>query len=260
MAAALFLAVSAWTGAGLHARLRPPVRTAVVLPGSVTETLELRGLALRRERALLGRGPVTLLPENGQRVAAGQAVAELWDGELLCAPGSALFFSDTDGREDLDPELLEDLDARGLEALMARRSQADWNAFGRLVTGRDWYFAALCREAPPPGDYEILFEGTDRAVPARLLRAEDGLVILRLTWQEGLMSLRIARAQLILRRLQGLQLPADAVRTQPDGTNTVELLTVHGPETRAVTLIYRDESLALCAPEELSPGSTVIIG
>ena len=38
------------------------------------------------------------------------------------------------------------------------------------------------------------------------------------------------------------------------------LLTVHGPETRAVTLIYRDESLALCAPEELSPGSTVIIG
>ena len=235
MAAALFLAVSAWTGAGLHARLRPPVRTAVVLPGSVTETLELRGLALRRERALLGRGPVTLLPDNGQRVAAGQAVAELWDGELLWAPGSALFFSDTDGREDLDPELLEDLDARGLEALMARRSQADWNAFGRLVTGRDWYFAALCREAPPPGDYEIL-------------------------WQEGLMSLRVARAQLILRRLQGLQIPADAIRDQPDGTSTVELLTVHGPETRAVTLIYRDEDLALCAPEELSPGSTVIIG
>ena len=146
MAAALFLAVSAWTGAGLHARLRPPVRTAVVLPGSVTETLELRGLALRRERALLGRGPVTLLPENGQRVAAGQAVAELLDGELLCAPGSALFFSDTDGREDLDPELLEDLDARGLEALMGtgilprsagRRRRPETTRFcSRARTGR----------------------------------------------------------------------------------------------------------------------------
>ena len=64
----------------------------------------------------------------------------------------------------------------------------------------------------------------------------------------------------ILRRLRGLEIPAGALRDQPDGTTTVELLTVHGPETRAVTLIYRDEDLALCAPEDLTPGSTVIIG
>ena len=260
MAAALFLAGSAWLGAGLNARLRPPARTAVLLPGSITETIPLRGLALRRETLLLAQGPVTLLPENGQRVAAGQTVAELWDGESLCAPGSALFFTDTDGWEDLGPELLEELDAQTLEQLMARPGRRDWNALGRLVTGRDWYFAALAGEDPAPGDYELLFEGTDRAVPARLLRSEDGLLVFRLTWQEGLMSLRLARGELILRRLRGLEIPAGALRDQPDGTTTVELLTVHGPETRAVTLIYRDEDLALCAPEDLTPGSTVIIG
>ena len=232
----------------------------MVLPGSVTETLTLRGLALRTEQVLCAPGVTTVFAESGQRVAAGQAVAELAEGELLCSPGSALFFSDTDGYEFLDPSLSESLDARGLEALMAQPPQREKTAIGRLVTGRDWIYAALASQSPPPGDYELLFEGAQQAVPARLLRSEDGLLLFRLTAREGLMSLRTVSAQLLLRRLSGLELPVSAVHFARDGTTTVNILTVHGPESRTVTLIYRDEERCLAALDSLTSGSTVIIG
>lgn len=261
VAAALFLAACAWAGAGLYRALRPGPRTVIAREALVSETLALEGIILRREQLIEGPGEISA--PAGQRLAAGTLLGRTASGAQIRAGESALYYPDWDGYEGLGPELAEDLDAAGLEALLKGKPRRVKNALGRLVPGREWFYAALLREgdAPEPGRYRLLFEGQEEAVPASLLRAEDGLLIFRLSVQEGALE-RKPRARLILRELRGLELPTDALE-QRDGEPGVELLQVSGPEWTPVSLIYRDEQRCLVAPASqdggLVPGSSVLL-
>ena len=264
-AALLFLALCAWAGAALYRCLRPARRSAVAARAVYTERAALEGIALREERLLIAREALRPAVADGCRVAAGDAVAFAGDKPLLTsAPGR--FCADWDGYETLSPALCPTLDASGLRALLASEPADTENAFGRLVYGFSWYFAALCEEAAllSPGAYRVEFEGREERLPARLVRAENGLVILRLADAEGFSSLRRCSAALILHEEEAIAVPLSALRTLPDGGYAVEVLSASGAQSRPVTVLGIEGASVLLRPAEgeqlFRPGCTVLLG
>lgn len=264
-AALLFLAICAWAGAALYRSLRPARRSAAARRAVYTESASLEGIALREETLLSAGEALRPAVADGSRVAAGAAVAFAGERPMLAAaPGR--FCADWDGYEALSPALCAALDAAGLRALLASEPAKTENAVGRLVCGFSWYFAALCEDADllPPGAYRVEFEGKTERLRARLVRAEDGLVILRLEAAEGFYSLRRCRARLILHEEEAIAVPLAALRTLPDGAYAVDVLAASGLQTRPVTLLGIEGGELLLRTEEgeayLRPGCSVLLG
>ena len=265
LTALLFTAVCAWLAAALFApgSAESHVRAEYM---ELYEALELHGIVLRQEQALCGE---SLLPASasGSRLAAGSVLGQR-EGESILSPSSGLYFDDTDGFEYLSPEILKNLGGAGLEELLARRPQSGEKRFGRLVTGRDWYYAAFApkREvSPEKGRCRLRFEG-DTEREARLIDIRDAgerlILIFRLTAEdEELLRLRRCSASLILSDHGGLAVPAEAVYTDGQGNKFVYCCTALGTEKTAVECIYESGRLCLVrATEEgrLPPGSRVI--
>ena len=172
VAAALFLASCAWGGAGLYARLRPAAEEAAA--ESAPNFPLLRGIALRREEALRLPASAVLLAQSGERLAAGQALACLADGSLLTAACSCLYFSDSDGWEDLSPPDPAELSVPGVRALLD--SPASARGQGRLVREENWYFAALADASAPlpaPGPCRLRFAPERAWLSAQLLAVSE---------------------------------------------------------------------------------------
>lgn len=201
VAALLFLAVCAWCGAGLRARLRAPALPAAEIAGG---GLTLEGICLRREEPLCLPADAALAVEDGERVPAGGLLARLSDGTPVRAERSALFFSGFDGLESLGREALEPFGASALRALLAREAFVPTGCRGRLVLDAVWYYAALAPEGtalPEPGACRLRFAGQSAWLPARLLAvsgAEDGerALLFRLSRGGDCLSLRRIRAEL----------------------------------------------------------------
>lgn len=267
-AAALFLALSAWSGAWLYARARPQTVTVAVLRQSVVESIPLEGLALRWEEPLSG-GALDGALADGARVPAGAVLSP--PGEALVrAARPGLVFRALDGFEALSPALLDRLDVSGLEALLAEAAPPAPEAPGRLVSGGEWYFAALADSLPPsaPRRCRLYLEPVDRSLPARLVaaRGQGGrcLLILRLTVGDGeLLSLRRCKGRLLLDEHQGLALPAAALRQEADGTAFVYALEGTAARRCPVELVYEDAVLCLAREERregaLREGSLVLV-
>lgn len=265
LTAVLFTAVCAWLAAALFApgNAQSHVRAEYM---ELYESLPLHGLVLRHEQALYGE---SLLPASafGDRLAAGSVLGQR-EGESILSPSSGIYYENTDGFEYLSPEILKNLDGAMLSELMARRPQSGEKSFGRLVTGRDWYYAAFTprRESvPEKGKCRLRFDG-DIEREARLIDIRDAgeelILIFRLTAEDReLLSLRRCSASLILSGHEGLAVPTEAVFTDGQGNKFVYCCTALGTEKTAVECIYESGRLCLVrALEEgqLPPGSRVI--
>ena len=265
VAAVLFIAACAYIGAGLLRDLRPGRETAIVRRASVTDSVELKGIAVRREQLICSPDGAAHLAD-GKRVKAGTALSR-----AVFAPVSAIFFSDFDGLESLSAEDLEELSVASLTALLEAGPQTPADAVGRIVTGCDWYYAALA----PAGteltkkEYSLCFAGLDARVRARLLyqsEAEEGemALLFRLT-QGGAEYLRLRKtgAMLILSEYTGLELPEQAVQTDPDGSTFVYTLTAGDERKTAVEILYTARGRCIVAvsrePSGLREGSTVAL-
>ena len=269
VAAVLFLAVCAYAGAWLLGDLRAGPETAIVRRATVTDSLTLEGIAVRREQLVCSPGGRTLA-ENGQRLHAGAVVAETKDGTIR-TPASALFYTEVDGLEALSPELLEELTVPALEALLEKEPETTPSSLGRLVTGCDWYFAALVPEgtALEKKEYTLCFAGVNGRAAARLVAAspaEEGQIALLFRLTRGgqdYLSLRKTQATLILSEVTGLDVPEKAVWTDDDGREFVYTLTAGEMEKRLVEIIYRAEGRCIAAaskaPAGLREGATVAI-
>lgn len=264
--AALFLAVSAYIGAALLDRLENRSQTALVRPATVTESVELNGIALRREQLVCSPKGGQVLPEDGKRVPSGGRI-----GEDLFSPASALFFSGTDGFEALSPDL-DELSVAKVQALLNAEPEERPGTLGRLVLGYDWCFAALAPEneaLTELRDCVLLFEGMENPVRARLLAqspAQDGqtALLLRLTdMGTGLLSLRKTGATLILSEYAGLQIPAEALRTDEEGNNFVYTVSAGSLERRPVTIIYSDRDTCIAqrsgGADALREGTLILV-
>ena len=195
----LFLAVCAYGGAGLYARLRP-ARPAAAPAAAADAGVCLSGIVLRSETPPMLSPSAELLAEDDARIPAGGALARLEDGSLLTAPCAGVYRADTDGLEALSPACLETLDAAGLQALLAQTGTPDREARGRLITDHAWYF--VC---PAPTDLvlrpgescHLRFSEQRTPLRARLVRQNGAVLAFRLTEGGDCLSLRRCEAELM---------------------------------------------------------------
>ena len=270
VAGTLFLAVCAYGGAALYRQVEQP-EIVTVQRAHLRESAELEGIVLREEQSLcFDRGTRPLVPE-GQRLAAGQALALDASGQELLSRNAGIYFSQTDGFEGLDAGSIDAGDASALEALLAEKPEKGGE--GRLVTGSAWYYWALCSDKqalPDSGACRIEFAGMDESVPARIISLsppENGrqAVLLRLN-QGGsaYLTLRKTGAKLLFSEHSGLVLPEEAIQQAADGSKFVYTLSAGTMEARAVEITYTGDGFSLAAfgtgPEALREGDRVVIG
>ena len=265
----LFLAVCAYAGAALRGSA-DGVELMTVSAVTVTESAELDGIVLRRERVLPRGAELEPAAADGLRLPAGAAIA-LPDGTKELTGHSCVFFSKTDGFEALMPDTPEETDAAALDMLLAAAPAQSGHSGGRLVSGFDWYYAAYANAAGKsilPGECRVRFDGFDTAVSARTVNVSDEggrqFILLRLT--EGgadYLSLRKTKAELVFSEQRGLKLPAQAVRHDEDGTDYVYVLCAGVVERRGAELIYSDKDCCLADPngsgDALREGERVIL-
>ena len=147
---------------------------------------------LRRELALeaweIPDGAV-----DGKRLSAAETGRE---------PG--VYLSDADGLEALTPDDAQPLSPARVDALLA--APPERTGAGRLLVGRDCWYAALCASgaAPPEAGTacRLRFEGVDGEYAASVLAVseEDGRLAVLLRIPDGalpLARLRLARADMI---------------------------------------------------------------
>lgn len=269
VAGALFLAVCAYGGAALYRQVEQP-EIVTVQRRHLRESAELEGIVLREEQSLcFDRGTRPLVPE-GQRLAAGQALAMDASGQELLSRNAGIYFSQTDGFEGLDAGSIDAGDASALEALLAEKPEKGGE--GRLVTGSAWYYWALCSDKqalPDSGACRIEFEGMGESVPAQIVSLsppENGrqAVLLRLN-QGGsaYLTLRKTGAKLLFSEHSGLVLPEEAIQQAADGSKFVYTLSAGTMEARAVEITYTGDGFSLAAfgtgPEALREGDRVVI-
>lgn len=270
VAGTLFLAVCAYGGAALYQQVeRPEIIT--VQRTHLRESAELTGIVLREEQSLCfdrGTRPLAL---DGERLAAGQALALDGAGQEIPSQRAGIYFSETDGFEGLDTGSLCAGEISRLEELLAVKPEK--GSGGRLVTGCAWYYWALCpagQELPQRGACRIAFEGMGESVPARIVSLsapENGrqAVLLRLN-QGGsdYLKLRKTGARLLFSEHSGLYLPEEAIQQAEDGNKFVYTLSAGVLARRAVEITYTGEGFSLAAsgtgPEALREGDRVVVG
>lgn len=269
LASLLFLAVCAYAGAALRGSA-DGVELMTVSAVTVTDSAELDGIVLRRERVLPRGAELVPAAGDGMRLPAGTAI-EFADGTREHTGQSCVFFSRTDGFETLTPKAPEETDAEALDMLLAASPAESGRCGGRLVSGFDWYYAAYADAAGKsilPGERRVRFDGFEEAVSACTVNAsnEGGrqFILLRLT--EGgadYLSLRKTKAELVFSEHRGLKLPAQAVRYDADGTDYVYVLCAGVVERRSAELIYSDNDCCLADPngsgDALREGERVIL-
>ncbi len=192
----LFLVLAAYLGAALWGALHRLPEGSPAAAGD--EPLLLRGIAVRRE-LVLDAAPEAFA--DGARLPAGTRLTE-----DLVAPCSVLVFSGRDGLEGLSPEDAAGWDVPALRALLDAQQPASSGTGGRVVTGFDWAFAALCPASAAPergARVRLRFSGREETVSALVLSVsppEDGLcaVVFRLTaGDDEYWKLRLCTAELI---------------------------------------------------------------
>lgn len=198
LSAVLFLALCAYVGAALY-----PTGTASaadIAPAVTAAPVLMRGIAIREEQSF----DCSSRAESGLRLAAGSVFGTAKDGSALCTPDSAVFFAECDGYEGLSPALLNELTPEALEVLLS--SKPDKRGSCRLVTGRDWYYAALAPDdftTPPRPRCRLMFSDIDRAYDAYMISAsapENGqrMLLFRLTaGDDACLSLRQVSAYIV---------------------------------------------------------------
>lgn len=270
VAGALFLAVCAYGGAALYQRVeRPEIIT--VQRTRLRESAELTGIVLREEQLLCFDRGIRPLALDGERLAAGQALALDSEGQEIPSPCAGTYFSESDGFEGLDPESLRAGEITRLEELLAARPKKDGG--GRLVTGCAWYYWALCpegQELPQNGACQVEFEGLGESVPARIVSLsapENGRQAILLRLNAGgstYLKLRKAEAKLLFSEHSGLYLPEDAIQQAADGSEFVYTVSSGTLVCRRVEITYIGDGFSLAAfgtgPEALREGDRVVVG
>lgn len=264
LSAVLFAAVCAYVGAAMFSATN---LSNSVNPRSMEfyDSVALEGIAIRREKTLRG---TSLSPgvESGGRFAAGTVLAFQGE-EFFSSSRPALFLAGCDGFEHLSPALLDSLDEKRLDELLASRPEPLPQTLGRLVEDFDWYYAAFA-----PADVTLstgpclLDFGTGENYPARLVSCRPyptrQLLVFRLTrFDESLLSLRKCSASLVLSAYEGLALPAGALCRDEQGNEYVITVSAAGEKSVAVESIYKSDRLCLVRPlseGELHEGSRVL--
>ena len=268
-AAALFLALAAYLGAGF---LRESEAPETLRAERVTESrsLCLEGTVIRDERYVTCSDGEAYLPaRTGERVRGGEVVAvrqEALEDYLSCldaengagpekgelrgliyAPCAGFFSSYLDGCEELSLENFDDFTPSVPE-----------NAVGKIVQG-GWFFVADTKEA------ELLRPGQSVTLTlldsygAQVLSNRDGRLVIRC--REGLSDILNARRLTLtvtLSESSGIKVPLSALRHE-EKEAYVYVLKAGLEEKCPVEIIFQNEDYCLVREDKLREGMAIIL-
>ncbi|MBQ8263609.1 MAG: efflux RND transporter periplasmic adaptor subunit [Oscillospiraceae bacterium] len=190
---------------------------------------------------------------EGQRLAAGE----------LSAPAAGLYFASADGYEHLSPMDIQNADAETVAALIS--SPARSSSGGKLILGKDWYFAALC-----PQGIELLQGQRLRAdfglgeLDCEVCSAGEGFAVLRMdTFLARHGGLRLAKAEIKTDTLSGIAIPPEALR-KDSGGSFVWVISAGRLEKKTVNILFAADGILLIReeprPDALHVGDKLVIG
>ena len=268
-AAALFLALAAYLGAGF---LRETEAPETLRAERVTESrsLCLEGTVIRDERYVTCSDGEAYLPfRTGERVRGGEVVAvrqEALEDYLSCldakngakpekgelrgliyAPCAGFFSNYLDGCEELS-----------LENFDGFTPSVPENAVGKIVQG-GWFFVADTKEAEQlrPGQ-RVTLTLLD-SYGAQVLSNRGGRLVIRC--REGLSDILNARRLTLtvtLSESSGIKVPLSAVRHE--GADAYVYVLKAGLEEKCpVEIIYQNENYCLVREDKLREGMAIIL-
>ena len=237
----------------------------------------LKGLALRRG---LGEDELTALRTECatlQRQLDALRGSEAGGAAVLTAPETGYFSAAADGYEDvLTPAAIDTLTNADLDALTPGAVPA--GAYGKLITSDTWYFVtqveqAVLGDAAEGDSVQLGFSrraGDD--IPMTIVRigaAENGMCLLALSCDRFVRETTQLRRQtctLKFRAYSGLRIPAEALRTNDEGTQGVYVLEGAVARFKPVELVYEmSETYVIVAldtssTKNLWPGDEILLG
>lgn len=185
----------------------------------------------------------------------------------LTTERSGDYYPVTDGLEQvLTPQALEQIDTpEALAALLAQAPVAAPNAKGKLITSFRWYMTAVLPGGQAPqleegGTYRVRFPQesartfTMRAEKIRRMGDESLVVFSCDEKDDTLQCLRSAKAEIVLDTVEGLKVPAAALRFLEKGegvakrtSRVVYIVRAGQLQPREVELLHWDAEMAVVA-------------
>lgn len=153
----------------------------------------------------------------------------------ITAESSGIFASSTDGFENISYESIQNLTPSALQGCFSTPKKAD-NAFGKLITGNTWYFAAIMDSAAA-GNLEIgktaeieftkNYTNTLHMTVDSISNPEDGKCTVIFSCDSALTDIcnvRELSGEVIFSSQTGILAPKDSVYTDNDGLLYIYLL------------------------------------
>lgn len=242
---------------------------------------ELDGLdsaSLNIRSLLLGSGE-TATQEDLERLEAelrSLRGSSSTDTRELTAASGGTFSTTVDGWEGLSPDSLAGLTPSSLQALTESPAELPQGAYGKLVSGYSWYFAAVMSQADASnltvGRYATLdfgrWHGASLSAQVTAISGvENGSVAVVFKCDTALtdtLALRVVSANVVFEEYSGIRVPAQAVQTDPETESTyVWVITAMVLERKDVEIIYCGDGFVIVkrdtAPDALREGNTIVV-
>ena len=198
---------------------------------------------------------------------------------VITAPEAGVFTAAVDGFESLTPELLDGLAPADVRAFSGQKQSVSSNAFGKLITAKKWYYAAVMRAEDAArlsvGDTTTLDFGRHsadalQATVRSISEPVNGETAVVFTVNSGLAetaALRDTSCEVVFSSHTGLRVPLRAIRFVPgaDGEQipVVYVITAERMEMKRVEILYQNEDYVILArgtgKDALRAGNEVIV-
>ena len=243
------------------------------------DTAAIDSLSLRLDTLLLeteGEEVSAARLEALEREKQGLENSSAGGTEALTAEFSGVFSSTVDGYEHLSYELIAKAGPSELAALINEPPESPEGAYGKLVAGHRWYFAAVMSVE----DASNLTVGRSAAldfgrygggeIVGKILSVsppEDGIVTVVFRCDTALadtLSIRAVTATVVFENYSGIRIPARAVRTDEQTEETyVWTVTAMRLERKEIEVVYASEDFVIVSrdntPDALREGNTVVV-
>lgn len=198
---------------------------------------------------------------------------------VVTAPEAGVFTAAVDGFESLSPDDLADLTPQGVRDFADRQQSVADGAFGKLITAKKWYYAAVMNAEDAArlavGDETTLDFGRHSAdaltATVRSISAPvNGETAVVFTLTSGLAetaALRQTSCEIVFSSHTGLRVPLRAIRFIEDENGqqapVVYVITAERIERKQVEILYRNEDYVILArgtgKDALRAGNEVIV-
>ena len=206
-----------------------------------------------------------------------QLSAETNEG-VITAPAAGVFTAAVDGLESLTPDQLEDLTPADIRGLSGQQESVSKDAFGKLITAKKWYYAAVMRAedaarltvgAETTLDFGRHSADALRATVKSISEPVNGEVAVVFTVKSGLAetaALRETGCEIVFSSHTGLRVPVRAIRFidgEKGKVPVVYVITAERMEMKYVEILYRSDDFVILdrgtGKNALRAGNEVIV-